>query len=166
MLVLDEHQRFENRLHAHARRVIPPGSFVVPIDAAFALGAGNGELGESIIAKMFAGGRYSEAMPRVLPPEVVKAIGHGDIGVGRRVLNKFIANLRAQHQHADRPQARYARGGAVGKMSKSDAGYEACGDENRICVLCSMWRDNHRCSLVAGHIDRTGTCKHFAKAAT
>jgi hypothetical protein len=59
----------------------------------------------------------------------------------------------------------YARGGKVGgRLSKQAAGYEPSGDENRICVLCSMWRDKYRCSLVVGHVDRTATCNHFEKA--
>jgi hypothetical protein len=151
------HRQIEARLHEHARKVIPPGSFVLPLDVALVLG-------DDTIAKMFASGRYNADMPRILPPEVVRDVGQGSLEKGRRVLEKFVAKLRARHQHADEPQARYAKGGAVGKMTKANAGYQACGDENRICVLCSMWRDNHRCSLVAGHIDRTGTCNHFAKA--
>ena len=149
----DAHQQFENRLHAHARRIIPPGSFVLPIDVAFALGAGDGEIGENIIAKMFKGGRYSEAMPRILPPEIVRDIGHGNIANGRRVLQKFVANLRARvdgkptlaeagtagdsdkrfyyervplQKHVWQPDGShgtYAHGGRTGKITKAEANY-------------------------------------------
>jgi hypothetical protein len=94
---------------------------------------------------------------RIIPREVLAELGDGDPSVGRRVLVKFISNIR-KHEHA----GRYKSGGAV-KLSKDDAGYEPCGDSNRICVLCSMRKDKYRCSLVAGHIDRTATCKHFTR---
>jgi hypothetical protein len=102
----DPHQQFEARLHQHARRVIPPGSFILPIDVAMLLGAGDGEVGESIFARMFAGGRYNPQMARILPPEVVRDVGNGDIGAGRKVLERFVANLRG------RPPG-YAEGGHV-----------------------------------------------------
>jgi hypothetical protein len=179
----DVHERFENQLHQHAKRIIPPGSFIMPLDAAIALGKGNGELGESIIGKMFAAGRYSEAMPRILPPEVVKEIGHGDIAAGRKVLERFVQSLRQKHQHeaatptdqSDNeaehgyryervPLRQYAKGGRVDKINKADADYEACGDSGRICAICSMYRDENKCTLVNGFISRTGTCRHFQKA--
>jgi hypothetical protein len=94
----DAHQRAEDRLHTHAKRIIPSGSFIVPLDVTFALGASNGEIGESIIAKMFRLGRYNANMPRVLPPEAVREIGHGNIAAGRKVLQKFVANLRARQE--------------------------------------------------------------------
>jgi hypothetical protein len=102
----DPHQQFENRLHAHAKRIIPPGSFVLPIDIAMILGAGDGEVGESIFGKMFSGGRYNPQTARILPPEVVKDVGHGNINAGRRVLDKFVKRLRG------RPIG-YQSGGAV-----------------------------------------------------
>jgi hypothetical protein len=49
-------------------------------------------------------------------------------------------------------------------VSKAAAGYEDCGDSGRICAICSMYRDEHKCTLVKGFISRTGTCNHFAKA--
>jgi hypothetical protein len=172
----DAHQQFENRLHAHARRVIPPGSFVVPLDVALTLG-------DDTIAKMFAAGRYNPDMPRILPPEVVKEIGHGNISAGRKVLERFVESLRQKHQHeaaaptdqSDNeaehgyryepvPLRRYAKGGRVDKNSKADAGYEDCGDSGVICAVCNMFKEPNSCTLVGGFISRTGTCEHFEKA--
>jgi hypothetical protein len=164
----DVHQAFEDQLHAHAKRIIPPGSFIVPLDVAFALGNGDGGIGEDIIAKMFAGGRYTEAMPRVLPPEVVREIGHGNIANGRRVLEKFVTDLRARQEtgtakEVERPQPR-ARGGRVGKMSKEAANYrDAANDE--FCARCKMHQPRtNSCTLVAGPVHRVGLCDYFEQS--
>jgi hypothetical protein len=150
------HRQTEARLNAIARRHFPAGSYHVDFADVAKLGGGDLERGETILHRMF---RMSG--PRSLHPSALRELGNGNAATGRRVIDKFLDRLHK----GDKPQARYARGGRVDKISKADAGYEACGDENRICVLCSMWRDKYRCSLVAGHIDRTGTCKHFSKKA-
>jgi hypothetical protein len=112
---------------------------------------------------LFKSGRYNADMPRILPPEVVRDIGNGNIANGRRVLQKFVAKLRARHQHADEPQARYARGGAV-KIDKADADYHDSADSGTICAICRMYRREHKCSLVRGFISRTASCRFFEKA--
>lgn len=72
---------------------------------------------------------------------------------------------RVLHGHAiEQPDGNYGRGGAV-RMSKADAGYDEIGSEGRICAICSMFRRENRCTLVNGFISRTGTRKHFDKAA-
>jgi hypothetical protein len=113
-------------------------------------------LGEELVVLLFPQ-MLDAPSGRHIPAEVLHHIGEGSVSAGRQVIKKLIANIR---EHG-KPRA-YAKGGAV-RMSKADAGYEPCCDENRICVLCTMWRDKYRCSLVAGHIDRTGTCNHFER---
>jgi hypothetical protein len=161
------HRRAEARLHEHARRVIPPGSFVLPLDVAFILGAGDGEVGESIFSRMFAGGRFNPQFARILPPEVVRDVGQGSISAGRKVLEKFVANLRARQEpdaakETAEPQA-YARGGAA-KMTKEAAGYRDAIEDGKFCALCDMFVEPHGCTLVEGKISRTGLCDHYEKS--
>jgi hypothetical protein len=94
---------------------------------------------------------------RIIPREVLAELGDGDPSIGRRVLVKFISNIR-KHEHA----GRYKSGGAV-KLSKADAGYDEIGDAGRICAICSMFKDDNACTLVGGFISRTGTCNHFER---
>jgi hypothetical protein len=119
-------------------------------------GREDARLGEELIPHILHHSMFGADTGRIIPRGVLAELGNGDHHAGRKVLRKFLDNIR----QGGRPA--YARGGAV-RLSKTDAGYEPCGDENRICVLCSMWRDKYRCSLVQGHIDRTGTCNHFER---
>ena len=186
------HRQAEARLHAHAQRVIPPGSFVLPLDAVFALGGGNGELGEDIIREMFAGGRHDAAMPRILPPEVVRDIGHGNLANGRRVLQKFVADLRARQQpeSGEVPQGDDTGGGKAGyfyervpllrhvsqpdsshgtyvrgkaKASKSEADYTDNGSKSEHCSICRYYVNRNACEIVTGQIESDGWCKFFSR---
>jgi hypothetical protein len=51
----DAHQRFEDRLHAMARKMFLAGVYHVPFASLFALGKGNPEIGEQVLHKLFEG---------------------------------------------------------------------------------------------------------------
>jgi hypothetical protein len=53
---------------------------------------------------------------------------------------------------------------AAEKIPRRSAGYVDCGDENRICAICRMFREPNGCSTVSGFISRTGSCRFFDKA--
>jgi hypothetical protein len=95
---------------------------------------------------------------RIIPREVLAELGDGDPSVGRRVLVKFISNMRNQ-EHA----GHYKSGGAV-KVDKADAGYHDSADSGTICAICRMYRPENKCSAVTGFISRTGSCRFFEKA--
>jgi hypothetical protein len=61
------------------------------------------------------------------------------------------------------PLRRYAKGGAV-KMSKQAANYRDSAEDNRFCARCSMYRDENKCTLVAGPVHRVGLCDYYEKA--
>jgi hypothetical protein len=151
------HRQTEARLNALARTHFPAGSFHIDFADVAKLGGGDLERGEAILGQMFR-----LVGPRSLHPAVLHELGNGNAAVGRRVIEKFLSRLHK----GDRPQARYARGGAVGKMSKSDAGYHDSADSGTICAICEMYSPENKCSLVNGFISRTASCNHFAKAAT
>ena len=51
------------------------------------------------------------------------------------------------------------------KASKAEAGYQEQPKGGQRCVNCSMWRDPHWCSAVAGEISPDGWCEWFAAGA-
>ena len=114
-------------------------------------------LGEELIGHVIPG-MFDAPSGRVISVEVLAELGNGDPIAGKKVVRKFLNNIRQRGNHGE-----YAKGGAV-KMSKVDAGYDEIGDEVRICAVGSMYRNDHKCTLVAGHISRTATCNHFDKA--
>jgi hypothetical protein len=148
------HRRTEAHLNALARRAFPAGAYHVDLRHLSALGAGDLETGEALLHKMF-----KMAGPRTVHPNALRELGNGNAVSGRRVIEKFLSRLHesaseSQADHAGAaddgdnkfryervPLRRYAKGGAVGKMSKADAAYEDCGDSGRICAICSMWRE-------------------------
>jgi hypothetical protein len=87
---------------------------VLPLDIAFILGAGDGEVGETIFTRLFAGGRYNPELARILAPEVVRDVGQGSISAGRKVLQRFIDNIRAQHADTKQALVPRAEGGGIG----------------------------------------------------
>jgi hypothetical protein len=59
----------------------------------------------------------------------------------------------------------FAKGGAVGKMTKAAAHYRDGFEDDKFCARCSMFREPASCTLVEGKISRTGLCNYFEKAA-
>jgi hypothetical protein len=142
--------------------------FTLPDDIVAKIGNGDPRSAGAVLKRLF---NVDPSSPTTVPASVVRAIGHGNINAGYRVLERFAQLLRqagGYNYQPALPLRRYAKGGAVGKMSKADAGYEPCADSGRICAICSMFRENngrHGCTLVQGSISRTATCNHFSKAA-
>jgi hypothetical protein len=100
---------FMKRMAEHARRVIPKGSFHVPIPTVRALGGGDVEAGENVLAGMF-----KLSAPRAIHPHALRELGAGSIVKGRKVLQRFLD--RAGAPPADQqsePEAEHARGGRV-----------------------------------------------------
>jgi hypothetical protein len=62
------------------------------------------------------------------------------------------------------PLKRYAKGGAVGKLTKQAANYRDSAEDNRFCARCRMYRDENKCTLVAGPVHRVGLCDYYEKA--
>jgi hypothetical protein len=97
------------RLHEHARRIIPKGSYYVPLASMAALGRGDAEAGERILHKMFV-----MAAPGAVHPHALRELGNGSIRSGRKVLQKFLD--RAETPPADQqgePEAEHSHGGRV-----------------------------------------------------
>jgi hypothetical protein len=73
------------RMAEHARRVIPNGSYHVPLAAVAALGGDDIEVGEHVLQRMF-----KMAAPRAAHPHALRELGNGSITAGRKVLQKFL----------------------------------------------------------------------------
>src|SRR5438552_15678301 len=97
--------------------------FSVPHDVVARLGNGDPRVAGSVLRRMFG---VSPENPTIVPADVVRELGGGDINAGRKVLARFAQLLRQVYRYE--PPPRYAKGGAVGKISKADAGYEPCGE--------------------------------------
>ena len=83
----------------------PRGSFTLPDDAVRALGPDPHTAG-MVLAGMFGLAPATEGDdPRIIDPDVVKHIGHGDLAKGRKVLERFIQMVRRQGapQHIEQP---------------------------------------------------------------
>lgn len=96
---------------------VPAGSYVLPADHVSSLGEGNTQAGMEILGEMFGrSGPYAEAIPAraaggsvepvsimaaggefVIPPEVVTAIGGGDIKKGHEALDHWVVSNRRNH---------------------------------------------------------------------
>jgi hypothetical protein len=160
----DAHQQFENRLHQHARRHFSrfPGVFHVPWDALYALGKGDPAAAEDVLLEMF--GTDGMVAPRAISPSAVRALGGGSLEKGRRVLQRFVANLRAQETAEPQGTGRlYAKGGAVGKVSKQSVNYRQA-EDNAFCARCKMFVEPASCTAVEGRIHRVDLCDLFEKA--
>ena len=48
-------------------------------------------------------------------------------------------------------------------MTKAEAAYRDRPKANEYCYRCTMFRSPHACTLVKGHIDPRGWCKHYSK---
>lgn len=92
---------------------VPDGSFVIPADIVSGIGEGNTMAGTKILDKMFGdkgayagfpakakakGGRLTPAIVAggeyIISPEVVEAIGDGDISRGHDILDDFVKSQR------------------------------------------------------------------------
>jgi hypothetical protein len=91
-------------------RPAPCGSFRLDRNTIAALGDGDLKAGAAVAAGMFSVEPGDD--PTIIRPDVVRDVGHGDMKAGRRVLEKFIARVRAgagdgvtlqytERQHAD-----------------------------------------------------------------
>jgi hypothetical protein len=112
-------------------------------------------LGEELIPHLIHHSMFDAASGRVIPPATLAALDpDGNPHTGKRVLQKFLANIRRQPAHF--------RSGGAAKMTKADANYrDATGEA--MCAGCSMFRpDNHSCSLVNDvRISRTSVCDFY-----
>lgn len=96
-----------DRLKVH----IPNGGYVIPADIVSSLGEGNTDAGFAVLKDMlglqrFARGgvaarSYEDAVPAVvaggeyvIEPEVVRALGKGDMDAGHALLDKFVMEQR------------------------------------------------------------------------
>jgi hypothetical protein len=106
----DEGEHDDGRVRYERVRGVPePGSFRPPHHAVHALGAGDGRTAGRVIASLFG---TSADDPLTIPPETVRALGHGDVKAGARVLKKFVAMLggRGQSRIIEQPDGQHARG--------------------------------------------------------
>ena len=83
------------QLHAHARKVLPPGSHIVNLADMAALGRGDAEAGERILHRMF-----KMAAPGAVHPHAIRDVGNGSPVKGRRVIEAFFNHAREQHENA------------------------------------------------------------------
>ena len=75
------------------RGMAPPGSFRIPKDVFEALGDGDLKVGGAVVHSMF-GIEDDPEDPTVVHPHAVRIIGEGSLAAGRRVLEKFVAQVR------------------------------------------------------------------------
>jgi hypothetical protein len=75
-----------------------PGSYRVPKEAVAALGQGDMKLGGYVLHAML-GVEDSPEDPTVIHPHVVRIIGNGSLAAGRRVLERFVAQVRRSADH-------------------------------------------------------------------
>jgi hypothetical protein len=148
------HRQAEFRLNEIARRAFPPGVYHVDFADVAKLGGGDLERGEAILHRMF-----KMAGPRAIHPHALTELG-GNVAGGRKVIQAFLDRL---HSGTDKRPARYARGGAVGKVSKQSVNFRQA-ENNEFCARCRMYREPASCTAVAGIIARTDLCDLFQKA--
>jgi hypothetical protein len=140
-------------------RTIPAGSHVLShadlrsIARHFA-GKDSIRLGEELMFLIHPGmlGRDSG---RVVPAEILAELGDGSHHIGRRVLLKFLANIRRQPAH-------YRSGGAV-KVTKESVNFRQA-EDNQFCARCSMFREPASCTAVEGRIHRVDLCDLYEEA--
>jgi hypothetical protein len=77
------------------RGMAPPGSFRISKDVIAALGDGDLKVGGAVVHSMF-GIEDSPDDPTIIHGDAVRIIGGGNINTGRRVLEKFVAQVRRQ----------------------------------------------------------------------
>lgn len=100
------------RTDDHAMKV-PAGAYVVNADTVSHLGQNNSMAGLKVLEKMFARYRTGKPKPKkaaggaidimaaggeyVIEPEVVAAIGGGNLQRGHRILDKWMQDMRKDH---------------------------------------------------------------------
>jgi hypothetical protein len=135
--------------------------FTLPKDAIDRLGGGNPKVAGSILRRLF---NVDPSSPTTVPASVVRAIGNGNINAGYRVLERFAQLLRqADGYRYEHVPTRYAKGGAVKKMTKATANYRDGFEDDKFCARCSMFRQPASCTLVEGKISRTSLCDHYKR---
>jgi len=156
------HRQIEDRLHAHARRHFArfPGVHHLSLNDVAAIGRGDMAAGEDVLNRLFEGHMIA---PRSIAVSGLRALGDGSVSAGRKVLEKFVAKLREQHQHADEPSAGYAKGGKVGKVSKQSVHFRQA-ENDEFCARCRMFREPSACTAVAGRIHRVDLCDLYQEA--
>lgn len=73
------------------------GSFRLPRNVFAALGRGDLKLGGAVVHAMF-GIEDDPDDPTIIHPDAVRIIGSGNLNAGRRVLERFVQQLRRQPQ--------------------------------------------------------------------
>jgi hypothetical protein len=102
----------------HIAMDVPAESFVIPADIVSGIGEGNTENGFRVFSKMLGlpdsatpaalqrarGGKVGSPVPImaaggeiIVPPEVVSAVGDGDIKRGHQILDHMVRALRKEH---------------------------------------------------------------------
>jgi hypothetical protein len=76
-------------------RGILPGSFRIPRDVFEALGDGDLKLGGYIVHAMF-GIEDDPERPDLVGPSALRIVGDGSLAAGRRVLDRWVAQVRKQ----------------------------------------------------------------------
>jgi hypothetical protein len=97
------HALIEDRAHGGklhysmpaVRGMAPPGRYRIPRDVFEALGNGDLKLGGAVVHSMF-GIEDDPERPDLIHPHAVRIIGNGNLNAGRRVLERFVAQVRRQ----------------------------------------------------------------------
>jgi hypothetical protein len=98
---LVEDQAYRGQTHytmPDVRGMAPPGSFRIPKDVFAALGDGDLKVGGAVIHQMF-GIEDDPEDPTIIHPHAVRIIGNGSLAAGRRVLERFVAQVRRSAGH-------------------------------------------------------------------
>lgn len=73
-----------------------PASFTLPIDVLRKLGNGDCALGLAVLRDALGGEPIAEG--QFVSPNVLTALGHGNLNAGRRVLQKLISRIRHRNR--------------------------------------------------------------------
>ncbi len=85
------------------RGMAPPGSFRIPKDVFAALGDGDLKVGGYVIHAML-GIEDNPEDATLIDPSVVRLLGNGNLRAGRRVLERFVQQVRQEAQPYRIPQ--------------------------------------------------------------
>ena len=92
------------------RGMASPGSFRIPKDVFAALGDGDLKVGGAVVHAMF-GIEDDPEDPTLIHPYAVRIIGNGNLAAGRRVLDRFVAQVRngARDYVIEQPDGNHGR---------------------------------------------------------
>lgn len=93
----DDNDRGVHYERVPIRGAVPHGGFRLSNDAVNRLGGGDPRTSGAVLHSLFGTGASDD--PRVIPPDVVRRIGHGDLGAGTRVLRRLVQMLHRGKAH-------------------------------------------------------------------